>query len=207
MTTQPTPDIEEQLEEARQLFRALAEVATGLPCVIAPYNGATPANQYCSVWVKETAPEQYDIQENGFNTDGNFYIWQKNETYLKVEFKAMGQGAMGALNKILSAIKSPERGYGALDSTDPLERIKNAPLWQYLGYGGHDNIQDISTVSLGKVLPQAFVNVYFYANFSTTHTIEGMSAVDIGVQVKDNKDDIFHINISSEEFNNVNNTD
>lgn len=198
-------NIDEQLERARQLFRSLAEVATGLPCVIAPYDGPTPANQYCSVWVKELSPEQYDIQYTGFNEDGDFYIDQKNETYLKVEFKAFGQGALAALEKVISELKSPERGYSATDDEDPLERIKNAPLWQYLGYGGHDNIQDISTVVLGKVLPQAVVNVYFYANLSTVKVIEGFDVVDLNVSVRDNKEDIFTVKIGGQQ--NVNNTD
>lgn len=193
-----TLDIEEQLERVRQLIRSLVELASGWPCVIAPYNGVTPANQYCSVWLKEAAPEQYDIQKTGTNEDGEFYIDQKNETYLKFEIKAMGQGAQGALNKVISELKSPERGYGALESEDPLERLKNAPLWQYIGYGGHDNIQDISTVVLGKVLPQAVVTVYFYANLSTVKIIEGMASVDLNISIRDNKEDIFTVNIGGQ---------
>lgn len=197
--------ISEQLEQVKQLFRALAELSTGFPCVIAPYEGTTPGNQYCSVWVKEMTPEQYDIQQTGFNDEGNYYIYQKNETYLKVEFKFFGLGAMEAIETILSEIKSPERGYGATDSEDPLVRIENAPLWQYIGYGGHDSIQDISTYVLGKILPQAVVNVYFYANLSTIKIIEGFDIIDLNVQVRDNDSDIFTVKIGGQQ--NVNNTD
>lgn len=194
-----TPDIDEQLERANQLFRLLVELASGWPCVIAPYNGPAPANQYCSVWIKSAAPEQHDIQKTGFNEEGNFYIDQKNETYLSVEIKAMGANAKGVLNKVISKLKSPERWYGALQEQDPIKSWVNAPLWQYLGFGGHDNIQDISTEVLGKILPQAVVTVYFYANLSTVEVIEGMTCLDISVTLKDNEDDIFTVNIGEKQ--------
>lgn len=157
------------IEGVTQLIRTAVETATGWPTVIGPVQGPEPANQYCIVTPINQFKEPHDVIRYT-QTDTTYTEKQRSESTLYFEIQARGFGAMDALDKVTSYLDSQKR---------------DIDLWPYVGSGGHDDSQNISTYHQGKILEAATITININANLTKENAIEWMNFVDIVVN-KDN---------------------
>ena len=178
-------------EEAKELIRAAVKLATGWETILWPSQGPQPANQYCTVRLKGDEPYQYDISEENIDVDDNMLYNEIQETIMEFEIQAYGKGAMDKLKLFIAKLKHDERFYGAINDPDIEQKFKNAPLWEYMGLGGHDSVQDISTPFMGATQPRATVTVYMNALWQDKQPIsevDSFDKVDITVESRNNDD-------------------
>ncbi len=178
-------------EEAKELIRAAVKLATGWETILWPSQGPQPANQYCTVRLKDDEPYQYDISEENIDVDDNMLYNEIQETIMEFEIQAYGKGAMDKLKSFIAKLKHDERFYGAINDPDIEQKFKNAPLWEYMGLGGHDSVQDISTPFMGATQPRATVTVYMNALWQDKQPIsevDSFDKVDITVESRNNDD-------------------
>lgn len=178
-------------EEAKELIRAAVKLATGWETILWPSQGPQAANQYCTVRLKDDLPYQYDISEENVDEDGNMIYDEIQETIMEFEIQAYGKGAMDKLKSFIAKLKHDERFYGANDAADMEEKFKDAPLWEYMGLGGHDSVQDISMPYMGAAQPRAIVTIY-------------MNALWQDKQPKSEVDSFDKVDITTESINNNN---
>jgi len=157
------------VEQVTQLIRNAVEKATGWTTVIAPVQGPEPANQYCVVTDQRAYKQSHDVI-NYTQTDTSITEHQRGESTLTYEVQARGFGAMEALDRLT----------GYLDS-----ELRDIDLWPYVGSGGHDDVQQMNTFHMGKMLELAVVSIEVHAALKKHNELEWMKFVDIDI-VKDN---------------------
>lgn len=159
------------LDEVTQLVRRTVEKSTGWMTVINPVAGPEPSNQYCTINLSAQYKQPYDVVRYTEEED-SIIEHQRSESTITYEVQARGSGSMTALDNLSSYLDSPQR---------------DIDLWPYVGSGGHDDVQDISTMHLGKILEVGVINIDIHANIEKHTPIEFMKNIDISVK-KDNTD-------------------
>lgn len=162
--------ISNTIEGVTQLIREATEKATGWTTIIGPVQGPEPANQYCVVTNTNHFKQPHDVISYT-QIDGNLTEKQRGESTLYFEIQARGFGAMDALDKVTSYLDSPQR---------------DVDLWPYVGSGGHDDSQNISTYHQGKILEVAVVTININAALTKENSVEWMNCVDIDVNRDNN---------------------
>lgn len=177
-------------EEIKELARSIVKLSTGWDTIISPTQGVTPDNQYCTVRLADDEPYQYEISDYSLDIPtGQLERNQVSETRVTVEIQAFGKGAFDKLKGVIADLKNDARFYGALNDPDLELRFLNAPLWQFLGFSGHDSVQDISIPFMGKTQPRAVTTVYFYALWQKANPVQAVDSfdkVDITINNLDN---------------------
>lgn len=158
------------IEGVTQLIRKAVEAATGWTTIIGPVQGPEPANQYCIVTMVNQFKQPHDVIRYT-QTATTITEHQRGESTLYFEIQARGFGAMDALDKVTSYLDSPQR---------------DVDLWPYVGSGGHDDSQNISTYHQGKILEVAVVTININAALTKENSVEWMNCVDIGVNRDNN---------------------
>lgn len=153
------------IEGVTQLIRQAVESATGWTTVIGPVQGPEPANQYCIVTNINQFKQPHDVIKYT-QTANAMTEHQRGESTLYFEIQARGFGAMDALDKVTSYLDSHKR---------------DIDLWPYVGSGGHDDSQNISTYNQGKILEAATITININAALTKQNTLEWMNFVDIDV--------------------------
>lgn len=153
------------IDDIEELIRKAVEAATGWSAYIYPLQGPEPANQYCIINMNNHFKEPYDVVDYS-NTNTGLKIRQRSEGTLSFEIQARGKGAMEQLDKLTSYLDNPQR---------------DIDLWPFVGSGGHDDSQNISTYHQGKILEVGVINIYIHAITPKETTIEYMNNVDISV--------------------------
>ena len=153
------------IEGVMQLIRTAVEAATGWTTVMGPVQGPEPANQYCIVTNINQFKQPHDVIKYT-QTATTYTQHQRAESTLYFEIQARGFVAMDALDKVTSYFDSPER---------------DIDLWPYVGSGGHDDSQNISTYHQGKILEAATITININAALTKQNTLEWMNFVDIDV--------------------------
>lgn len=154
------------IEGVMQLIRTAVEAATGWTTVIGPVQGPEPANQYCIVTNINQFKQPHDVIKYT-QTATTYTQHQRAESTLYFEIQARGFGAMDALDKVTSYLDSPER---------------DIDLWPFVGSGGHDDSQNISTYHQGKILEAGTITININANLTKENSVEWMNCVDIDVK-------------------------
>ena len=158
------------IEGVTQLIRRAVEAATGWTTIIGPVQGPEPANQYCIVTNINQFKQPHDVIS--YTQTANTYTeHQRGESTLYFEVQARGFGAMDALDKVTGYLDSQKR---------------DIDLWPYVGSGGHDDSQNISTYHQGKILEAATITININANLTKENSVEWMNFVDIDVNRDNN---------------------
>lgn len=153
------------IEGVTQIIRQAVQSATGWTTVIGPVQGPEPANQYCIVTNINQFKQPHDVIKYT-QTANSMTEHQRGESTLYFEIQARGFGAMDALDKVTSYLDSHKR---------------DIDLWPYVGSGGHDDSQNISTYHQGKILEAATITININAALTKQNTLEWMNFVDIDV--------------------------
>lgn len=153
------------VEDIKQLLRKAVEASTGWITVISPVNGPTPSNQYCLLTLKDIETLQRDVIH--FTDTINLVEHQRQESTIRFEIQARGNGAMEVLHDFVAYMDSSNR---------------EIDLWGVIGSGGHDSIQNISTYVNGKILPVAMINIDVHATLSKENIVEYMNRLDISTK-------------------------
>ena len=153
-----------------QLIRKAVEAATGWTTIIGPSQGPEPANQYCLLTLMNEYKQQHDVI-NYTQTETSITEHQRGESTLDFEVQARGFGAMEALDRLT----------GYLDS-----EMRDIDLWPFVGSGGHDDAQNISTYHQGKILEAGVITVNIHCALKKENNVEWMNFVDIDVIKDDN---------------------
>lgn len=153
------------IEGVTQIIRQAVQSATGWTTVIGPVQGPEPANQYCIVTNINQFKQPHDVIKYT-QTANAMTEHQRGESTLYFEIQARGFGAMDALDKVTSYLDSHKR---------------DIDLWPYVGSGGHDDSQNISTYHQGKILEAATITININAALTKQNTLEWMNFVDIDV--------------------------
>lgn len=153
------------IEGVTQIIRQVVQSATGWTTVIGPVQGPEPANQYCIVTNINQFKQPHDVIKYT-QTANAMTEHQRGESTLYFEIQARGFGAMDALDKVTSYLDSHKR---------------DIDLWPYVGSGGHDDSQNISTYHQGKILEAATITININAALTKQNTLEWMNFVDIDV--------------------------
>lgn len=151
------------IEEIKQLIRTAVETATGWPTVIDPVQGPEPANQYCIINLVNQYKEPYDVVKFS-ETKTGFNVRQRSEGTLYFEVQARGHGAVAKIDELTSYLDNPQR---------------DIDLWPYVGSGGHEDAQNVSTYHQGKILEVGVINISIHAITPKNTAIEYMNKVDI----------------------------
>lgn len=151
------------IEGVTQIIRQAVENATGWTTIIGPVQGPEPANQYCIVTNINQFKQPHDVIKYT-QTANSMTEHQRGESTLYFEIQARGFGAMDALDKVTSYLDSHKR---------------DIDLWPYVGSGGHDDSQNISTYHQGKILEAATITININAALTKQNTLEWMNCVDI----------------------------
>ena len=151
------------VEGVIQIIRAVVEAATGWTTIIGPVQGPEPANQYCIVTDSNQFKYSHDVVKYT-ETATTYTETQRSESTLYIEVQARGMGAMDALDKLTSYLDSPQR---------------DVDLWCYIGSGGHDDSQNISTYHQGKILEVATITLNIHAALTKQNEVGWMNCVDI----------------------------
>lgn len=151
------------IEEIKQLMRTAVETATGWPTVIDPVQGPEPANQYCILNLVNQFKEPYDVVSYT-DSDDEITVRQRSESTLYFEVQARGHGAVAKIDELTSYLDNPQR---------------DIDLWPFVGSGGHEDSQNVSTYHQGKILEVGVVNIAIHAIVPKLSTIEFMNSVDI----------------------------
>ena len=162
--------ISNTIEGVTQLIRRAVEAATGWTTIIGPVQGPEPANQYCIVTNINQFKQPHDVI-NYTQTANTYTEHQRGESTLYFEIQARGFGAMDALDKLTGYLDSQQR---------------DIDLWPYVGSGGHDDSQNVSTYHQGKILEVAVITININANLTKENSIEWMNFVDIDVNRDNN---------------------
>lgn len=159
-----------QIEVIKQLLRKAVETATGWITIFEPANGPTPANQYCLITLKDIETLQRDVI-HFTETQGGYTEHQRQESRLRFEIQARGNGCEEVLHDLVAY----------LDSS-----LREIDLWPIIGSGGHDSIQEINTYVNGKILTIALVNIDIHATLPRQNLIEYMNSLDITTKIGNN---------------------
>lgn len=157
------------IEGVTQLIRKAVEAATGWTTIIGPVQGPEPANQYCIVTLVNQFKQPHDVIRYT-QTATTITEHQRGESTLYFEVQSRGFGAMDALDKLTSYLDSA---------------LRDIDLWPYVGSGGHDDSQNISTYHQGKILEAGTIVININAALTKENSPEWMNFVDIDVN-KDN---------------------
>ena len=159
------------VESVKKLILDAVSNASGWTTIFWPSNGPEPQNQYCLVALKRIEKQAHDVITWVENQE-NVTEHQRSESTLEFEIQVRGNDAMTTADKIVSYFDS---------------QIRDIDLWPYVGSGGHDDVQDISTYHQGKILPVAVVNVYIHTTLPKQNVIDYMNYVDITTKMYDNE--------------------
>jgi hypothetical protein len=187
-------------EDAKQLVRCLCEKATNLTTVIEPVQGPTPANQYMAVRLMSVESLQHEVDDWVDDEENDTLSqMQKGESRLHFRIMARGKNAYNNLLKVRACMRHPNRWIGGNKSLPIPERFKDAPLWEYFGLSGIEDIQIITVEELGKIWEGAYFNVFFYANLNTDYseTVPTFKWLDINVDLNE---DIIKIEVNKPQF-------
>lgn len=158
------------IESVTQLIRKAVEAATGWTTILGPTQGPEPANQYCLLTLANHFKETFDVIKYT-NDNDHLTEHQRAESTLYFEVQARGMGAMAALDRLTSY----------LDST-----MRDMDLWPYVGSGGHNDSQNISTYHQGKILEVAVITLNIHTTLPKQNIIEYMNNVDLTVNSGNN---------------------
>lgn len=158
------------VNEVKKLLVGVLEKTTGLPSgrVIIEGDGETgprpPGGLYCSLWWHgfEPLPQNQGDYRDAPDPDGTgkaapIIQTLRNETYCTVQVTFWGAKALEMAAATVGELQNDNR---------------NFDLWRVLGYGGIDNIQDISAAFGGHVQGRCFFNLSFYACFGVDYPVE-----------------------------------
>ena len=159
------------IETVKSKILNAVQSATGWVSIFGPANGPEPANQYCLVTLMSQEKEDHDVI-NWTKTDTILTENQRSESQLTFEIQARGNDAMSIIDKITSYFDSSLRDIDLWDGT--------------IGYGGHDDGQNISVAHQGKMLPVGVVNIYIHTTIPEQNTIEYMNNFDITTKIGNN---------------------
>lgn len=159
------------IENVKQLVRQAIENASGWITVFGPANGPQPANQYCLVTLKDVEVYEHDVIKFT-QTDETLTENQRQESTLRFEIQARGNGAISTLHTVVAY----------LDSS-----LREIDFWGVIGSGGHDSIQNISTYQNGKILPVAVMNIDIHTTLPKQNVIEFMNRLDITTKIGNNE--------------------
>lgn len=159
------------VENVKQKIREAVEKATGWPTIFSPANGPQPSNQYCVVTLKDIETFEMDVIKIE-DIDDNLVEKQRQESKLTFDVQARGTGSMEKLHDFVAYLDSVER---------------DIDLWDGIGSGGHDSIQNINTYQNGKILPVSVVNVYVHTALKKENIIQYMNVLDISVKISNNE--------------------
>ena len=162
--------ISNTIESVTQLIRKAVENATGWTTIIGPTQGPEPANQYCLLTLSNHFKETSDVIKY-ITTPDKLIEHQRAESTLYFEVQARGMGAMAALDRLTSY----------LDST-----MRDMDLWPYVGSGGHNDSQNISTYHQGKILEVAVITLDIHTTLPKENIMDYMNKVDLTVNSGNN---------------------
>lgn len=155
------------IESVKKLILTAVQNASGWTTIFGPADGPEPANQYCLLTLRSTEKEQHDVIHYT-ETQTELTEHQRSESTLSFEVQVRGKDAMTVADKIVSYFDS---------------QLRDIDLWPFVGSGGHDDIQDISTYHQGKILPIAVFNLYFHTTLPKQTKIEFMNNVAVSVDL------------------------
>lgn len=157
-----------ELENIKQIIREAVEKATGWITIFGPANGPEPSNQYCLLTLKDIETMQRDVIHFTDQKEPPYLIeHQRQESRLRFEIQARGNGAMDVLHKVIAYLDSTQR---------------EIDLWGAVGSGGHDSVQAISTYVNGKILPVAILTIDINATLPVENVVEYMNRLDISTK-------------------------
>ena len=156
------------IESVKKLILTAVQNASGWTTIFGPADGPEPANQYCLVTLKEQEKQQHEIVK-WTQTKDSITENLRAESTLKFEIQCRGKDAMTTADKITSYFDS---------------QLRDIDLWPYVGSGGHDEVQNISTYHQGKILPVASVDLYIHTTLPKQNRVEYMTNVGVQVDVK-----------------------
>lgn len=159
------------VESVKKLILDAVQKASGLVTVFAPANGPEPANQYCLVTLKSIEQQDNDVI-NWIQGPNSVTERQRSESTMEFEIQVRGANAMTIGDKVKSYFSS---------------ELRDIDLWPYVGSGGDDELQNISTYHQGKILPIAVFNLYIHTTLPKQNVIEYMNSVDITTKIVDNE--------------------
>ena len=158
------------VESVKQLVRDAVEKATGWPTIFGPTDGPQPANQYCLLTLRGIETKQRDVHKY-IESETGITEHQRQESTINFEIQVRGKGAM-------------EKGHDIVAYLD--SSVREIDLWGYVGSGGHDDVQNISTYQNGKILPVALLNIYIHTALPKENVIEFMKYLDITTKIGNN---------------------
>lgn len=162
------------IESVKMLILNAVEKATGWTSVFGPVQGPEPANQYCIVTITDHRKQQHDVITWTGTDQEPLTENQRQEGTLEFEIQARGRGAISAINKLTAYMDS---------------ELRDLDLWPYVGSGGHDEAQNITTeYHQGKIMEVALVKIYIHTTLPVRNTLEYMNYVDINIKRSDNVD-------------------
>lgn len=159
------------IESVKELVRKAIEKASGWPAIFGPADGPEPANQYCLVTLKRQFKQPHDVIRWTESID-TITENQRSESTLSFEIQVRGKDAMTVADKITSYFDS---------------ELRDSDMWPKVGYGGHDDVEDISTFHEGKILPVALVNIDIHTDIPKQNLVEWMNNVDITTKIGNNE--------------------
>lgn len=155
------------IESVKKLILTAVQNASGWDTIFGPSDGPEPANQYCLVTLNRQTKQAHDVIA-WTQTDQSVTEHQRAESELTFEIQVRGKDAMTVADKITSYFDS---------------ELRDIDLWPLVGYGGHDEVQNISTYHEGKIMPIALVNIYIHTTLPKNNTVEYMENVDVSVDL------------------------
>lgn len=156
------------IESVKKLILTAVQNASGWTTIFGPTDGPEPANQYCLLTLKEQYKQPHEIA-NWTQSQTAITEHQRSESTLSFEVQVRGKDAMTVADKITSYFDS---------------QLRDIDLWPYVGSGGHDEVQNISTYHQGKILPVAMFNIEIHTTLPKQNNVEYMTNVDVSVDVK-----------------------
>lgn len=155
------------IESVKKLILTAVQNASGWETIFGPSDGPEPANQYCLVTLNRQEKQSHDVV-TWTETEDKKIENQRSESQLTFEIQVRGRDSMTVADKITSYFDSEQRWID---------------LWPFVGYGGHDEVQNISTYHEGKILPIAVVNIYIHTTLPKQNYIEFMKNVDVSIDL------------------------
>jgi len=151
------------VESVKKLILDAVQKASGWMTIFGPTDGPEPANQYCLVTLRSQFKQPHEIS-SWTQTEDSLIEHQRAESTLKFEIQVRGKDAMTVADKITSYFDS---------------ELRDIDLWPYVGSGGHDDVQNVSTYHQGKILPVATFEIDIHTTLPKQNVVEYMTNVDI----------------------------
>lgn len=158
------------VESVKKLILDAVASASQWTTIFGPANGPEPQNQYCLVTLMGIEKEQHDVIK-WVQGETNVTENQRSESTLHFEIQARGTGSMTTMDNIASYFDSS---------------IRDVDLWGSVGFGGHDEIQNVNVEHQGKILEVSIMNLYIHTTLPKQTSIQFMNNVDITTKMGNN---------------------